>query len=66
MADTEPVRPIETAPRDGTWFRAFGPNALNCKAHFLKAIGPSGFALHALFSEFGVLIEATSWLPFVG
>jgi hypothetical protein len=59
----EPVLPIETAPHDGTWFRALGRNGLNCKAHFLTVVGPSGIAVQALFSEFGALIQATSWLP---
>lgn len=68
MSDTQPSKetptlPIATAPHDGTWFRALGPNDLNCRAHFLTVIGPSGIAMHALFSEFGALVQATAWLP---
>jgi hypothetical protein len=65
LTDDAPAMPIATAPRDGTWFRALGANGLKCKARFLMVIGPSGIAVQALFSEFGTLVEATSWLPFL-
>jgi hypothetical protein len=55
--------PIASAPHDGSWFRAIGPNGLRCRAHFLTVVGPSHTPIETLVSEFGGQIEATHWQP---
>lgn len=55
--------PIATAPHDGTWFNAIGPNGVRCRAHFLTVVGPAHMRIEMLVSEFGGQIEATHWQP---
>ncbi|QDI81063.1 hypothetical protein E8E01_11760 [Methylorubrum populi] len=55
--------PIATAPHDGSWFKAIGPNGLCCRAHFLTIVGPSHRPIEILVSEFGGQIEVTHWQP---